>query len=979
MKKIISLFTNPYSGPILVVSLIVFFIFFNIFPKYSEETKEKLMTNKAIDLANNLKDLRKYYTINIISKIEKNKDIKINSKYNKNNTIPLPATFLHDLSELYVNDDIKIKLYSNYPFPNRKDRILDKYEETSLKFLINNPNKIYKQVIQEDGKKAIKVAISDILFDKSCVNCHNTRADSPKTNWKLNDVRGALSITLRYSELNEISLSSSQSIKIISILVLLILILIVHYTIFFIRKNKHYNDKKIGFEKGLAHKTQELSNTVNLLDQYKYAVDKSAIVSKTNSNGIITYVNDEFLRISKYSRTELIGNNHNVIKNKDKDLTLFKNLWKTINEKKVWKGEIKNIAKDGSIYYVSSTIIPIHNSKNEVNEYLAVMFDITDSVESKLKAQKADDAKSIFLANMSHEIRTPLNAIIGFSEVLRNSENQNIQNKKQAAIINTSANSLLEIINDILDVSKIESGNFDINLLNTNLYSICEHIVELFSKKANENSIKLVCNIDSNIPVDILTDEGRLRQVISNILSNAIKFTPEFGEVTLNVSLILEEEKFSTIRFEVIDSGIGIPEDKLVSIFDPFIQVDHNSNRKFEGTGLGLSICSHIVKALGSEINVESIIGSGSKFYFDLKTKSNNTKINNSNYFSKTLNFKVEDVDNEIFKYVKSYLSSFGDINNENKEFDLIVHCYIDIETLSRIRQKNKENLMLVLFSYENSMKNVKEESNEEFICLPFYPSKLNDSLQNLFQKDKEVININKELQIKYDFKVLVAEDNNANQELIKYNLETIGVDFTIKDNGLEAFNEFKCNSYDIVLTDINMPIMDGIELLNKIREYEYNNSLKETAVVAITANSLKGDKEKFLKLGMSDYLSKPINTKDLTDMLKKKISEKNLSKKEILKKEIIIKRLGVSENIVILIIDKFRKEIYSDLKELQEYIKLNDEENISNKAHYIKNSCLNVCLDEVCELLKQLEDKTILLNQKELLFEDISNKLKDL
>lgn len=988
MKKILSLFTNPYSGPILIISFIVFFIIFYVFPKYSEETKLELMSNKAIELANDLKDLRHYYTKNVISKIENNKNIKINSDYNNSNTIPLPATFLHDLSELYSKKNIKFKLYSDYPFPNRKDRILSEYEKNSLKFLINNPDKIYKEVIKKNNKMSIEVAIADVFYEQACVNCHNTRADTPKNDWKKGDVRGAISIIVNYDDLNEISLSPTQTMKIISALVLLILILIIHYTIFFIRRSNQYEENKLDFEKGLANRTEELHNTMNLLDQYKYAVDKSAIVSKADKNGKITYVNDEFIRISKYSKEELIGQNHNIIKFKDEEKSIFKNLWKTITEKKVWKGIIKNSAKDGSTYYVSSTIIPILDSKHEIQEYLAVRYDITDAIESKLKAQKADESKSIFLANMSHEIRTPLNAIIGFSDVLSNSKELNPQNIKQADIINTSANSLLEIINDILDVSKIESGNFSISLDKTDLYSLCEHIIELFSNKALEKNIKLICNIDTNIPLEVITDKVRLRQVISNILSNAIKFTPLQGEVKLNVILIKENKKTSTIRFEVLDSGIGIQKDKLTMIFDPFIQVDHKSNRKFEGTGLGLSICSHIIKALKSTINVESVLKQGSKFWFDLDLQSNNRQIESKKYSFNNINFKVTDIEDNTFKYIKNYLKTYGTINENNKEFDLIVYSYIDEEMLNKTRELYKSKLLLVLFDDENNIRNIQSRLTEEFISLPFYPSKVNDSLQNLLNKNKKDtrLNLQKEAQFKYDLKVLVAEDNKANQELIKYILEAHGVNFIVKNNGLDAFNTFKLDSYDLILTDINMPIMDGIDLLKNIREYEKKNNQKKTPIVAITANSLKDDKQKYLELGMDYYLSKPINNNELKDILKKQIFSKKIISNN-LEEEVktyfdiqkISNKLGVSENIAELIINKFKKEIHSDLNELENYIKINDNSNIIKKAHYIKNSALNVCLDKICSLLEKLEDNENLENEKKIFFKEIKNKLNNI
>ena len=231
----------------------------------------------------------------------------------------------------------------------------------------------------------------------------------------------------------------------------------IHYTVMSVRNSKINEITKQKLEEEIENRTEELKNSVKLLNQYKFAVDSSAIVSKTDKRGVITYVNDEFIRISKYTKEELIGRNHNIIRHPDVPKEAFKDLWKTIKAKKIWKGEITNRAKDGTPYYVATTIVPILDINDEVEEYLAIRLDVTEIVEAKLKAKKADEAKSAFLANMSHEIRTPLNAIIGFSTLLSKSKELDNKNQKQADVINSSAVSLLTIINDILDVSKIVS------------------------------------------------------------------------------------------------------------------------------------------------------------------------------------------------------------------------------------------------------------------------------------------------------------------------------------------------------------------------------------------------------------------------------------------------------------------------------------------------------------------------------------------
>lgn len=627
----------------------------------------------------------------------------------------------------------------------------------------------------------------------------------------------------------------------------------------------------------------------------------------------------------------------------------------------------------------------LENSFNEMARSITSL--IQTQYNTLEKAQRADEAKSTFLANMSHEIRTPLNAIIGFSDLLSNSKQLDTQNQKQADIINTSANSLLSIINDILDVSKIENGNFDINYEKSDLFFISEHVIELFSKKAYEKNIKLIFDIDNKLPIYIKTDPVRLRQVLSNLLSNAIKFTPEDGTIKMLVSLEKQEDKKTTIKFQIEDSGIGIEKDKIKYIFDPFIQIDNNSNRSFGGTGLGLSISSHIIKSLGSRIIIESTVGKGSKFHFNLEAEVYDDNDLSHKSFISNINFKIDNEKSDLFHYIKRYLDSFGTLNNEDKEYNIIINCFSTLEKLNHTRMLYKNCPLIILIENEKDIKRIEKKENEEVLSLPFYPSKINDIIQDLLSRD-EVKTIEKEEIVKtiekktiYKGKILVAEDNLANQELLKYHLENLGFDFVIKENGLEALKEYKENKYDLILTDINMPVMDGIEALKQIRLYEEKNNKKEIPIIAITANAIKGDKEKFLSLGMDEYLSKPINAKELEKKLDDFLGDNSLhTHKEIsLDVDKIVSKLGISENIANMIIKKFEKDIQKDIKELEKYVEDNDIENISLKAHYIKNSCLNVSLDEVCGLLQVLENKDLEESEKINVFKEINSLIKNL
>ena len=603
--------------------------------------------------------------------------------------------------------------------------------------------------------------------------------------------------------------------------------------------------------------------------------------------------------------------------------------------------------------------------------------------EALIIAEKANRSKSDFLANMSHEIRTPLNAIIGFSSYLSTDNKLSTQNLKYANIIESSANSLMSIINDILDFSKIESGNFTVSKEETNIYEILEHVVELFSSKAKEKEIKLLLNISKNVPKYISTDGLRIRQVISNILSNAIKFTSNKGTVSLNVNLKETKNEFLLINFEVVDTGIGIPQDKLKNIFKPFIQLEHVSNKQHTGTGLGLSISSQILKLLGTKLDVESTIDEGTTFRFDLKSKILNQYKESSKYHElklQKLNIFVYDINSNLFPYIEEYLKLFGNIfyNKLSVDYDLIVFEYNDNQQeLEKIRAENIKIPKLII-SYDNDV-NIKLKDNEKVISLPFHPSKVYDLLSELINSKDNLIIEEKEPSNKNLIgKILIAEDNNANQELMKLILDSLNIEYLVASNGLEALNEYKTNysSYKMILMDANMPVMNGIESFNLIREYEKENHLSTTPIIALTANAIKGDKERFLDLGMEHYLSKPINVTELKKLINIYLNSNMRKEKCNFDEKKICKELGVSENIVKLLIKRFKETIKTDMKEFEVLIQSKDIKQIKEKAHHIKNSCLNMFITEEIKILQSIETDTLSFDEMNKKFDLLSKKL---
>jgi len=488
---------------------------------------------------------------------------------------------------------------------------------------------------------------------------------------------------------------------------------------------------------------------------------------------------------------------------------------------------------------------------------------------------------------MSHEIRTPLNAIIGFSDILANS-NLETKDKDKASIISKSAKALLNIINDILDISKIESGKFEISKNSFNLRDLLEQIVQLYTVSAMEKHIRLFYTMDENIPIHLVNDETKLKQVLSNILSNAIKFTPEYGKVFFDIKLLDIKNNIVKVRFSIKDEGIGISEENQRKIFEPFSQADNSISRKFGGTGLGLAICLNIVKLLGSEIKLESIENEGSTFFFelDLEIQDRETIDDSKFEFDFAICNKIEDKEN-IKNHLINTVKHFGRVHQgENidkcDKMDLIF-CFGDpefYEKLSRRKELFKCPVVYVGNIEKINNGNIMKPLMDYFLDVPIYGSKISSILKELKPNEKLIESTKKEVinSKTYQGNILVAEDNTNNQLLMKLILEELGLSVTVVQNGKEAVDKYKENNYDLVLMDINMPIMDGITALKHIREYELQTH-KYTPIVALTANSLKGDKEEYINSGMNYYLSKPIQNDELVNILELCLNKKAQSK----------------------------------------------------------------------------------------------------
>lgn len=630
-------------------------------------------------------------------------------------------------------------------------------------------------------------------------------------------------------------------------------------------------------------------------------------------------------------------------------------------------------------------------------------------IEMAQSAEAANAAKTMFLANMSHEIRTPLNAIIGFSDILKYSELPVVE-KEYAGIIARSAHSLLAIINDILDISKIESDAFDINNESFEIGTFLEQLIELYSVKADEKKIHLSYYVEQRIPDYIFGDSFRLQQVLSNLLSNALKFTPQKGSVSFKVLILEETPERVTLRFVVKDTGIGIDEERQKKIFEPFTQADGSITRQYGGTGLGLSISRKIVRAMDSQLELESQKNRGSTFSFDVSfnVDGSRCKVRRQQESYVIGLYPIRPKDSDMKKRLVAVLKDFGDViedltqvRDQKPDFFIALeadHIYAETTTIQELYDDP-------IIIYANQSMNLSKEEAKLFAGVvrePFYPTKF----QKLFNRLIVSNPMQQELEVHdYTFtgKLLVAEDNYTNQILMKVLLERLGVEAVFADNGLDAISKFKEDHYDMIMMDIHMPLLDGIRAMQDIRQIERAKGLQKTIMVALTADAIKGDKERYLAMGMDDYLSKPVSyyqlvglfyrylqvTHDTVESTSEKgrnhtgSGERNIVQQEIqpletgddnpvkiirmedysYDRERAKRHMGVDEVTLDMLIENFSLTYRKDLERLQMYIDRKDTKAIKEQAHFIKGSAANLHMNPLVRTLELIERRA--LNQE--------------
>lgn len=511
--------------------------------------------------------------------------------------------------DTFVNEDNHMEFYragakfiesrtkfSAYTLEANEAELLEKHDALT-RVNSSKHEQVVNLIIDEKRKLALKILVEEVVPGQNAV-------------MKILD-QIHLSIERKSSQVN----AKADSIANASVLILIsIVVILIFGSMYIIRQTTYQVFNLVSQQNETGNMLKE---AIHELIQQKDTLDQHAIVSVADRQGNITYVNDKFCDISGYHRDELIGKNHRLLKSDLHTNEFYKKLWNTISHGKVWQGEICNRKKDGGFYWVESTISPFLDDKGIPYQYVSVRTDITHLLEAKFKAEEASRSKSLFLSSMSHELRTPLNAILGFSQLIKMKSKDEITKEYNQEILQ-SGKHLLELINEVLDLAKIESGKLDLSIDSCNLKAIVEFCLVMVKPSADEKSIQVKNKIDSLLDVKINVDEKRFKQVLLNILSNAIKYNKEKGSLTIDYSINNNE----MLQLSIADTGKGIAEHQQVNIFEPFNRAGEEGS-SVSGSGLGLVITKNLIEKMNGSIGFESTVNEGSCFWIKVPLSTN--------------------------------------------------------------------------------------------------------------------------------------------------------------------------------------------------------------------------------------------------------------------------------------------------------------------------------------------------------------------
>ncbi|WED20795.1 response regulator [Vibrio sp. JC009] len=755
---------------------------------------------------------------------------------------------------------------------------------------------------------------------------------------------------------------------------------------------------RIGVHLKLAHQARELRNLQAAVEQSRTSI------FTTDLDGYIQYANQSTAEVSGYPMLEIIGERPSLFKSGEHQNEFYAELWQTISSGNVWRGELCNKKKNGELYWVLAVISPVRGTEGAFTRYVAIEEDVTEQrklreqlIKAKEQAESANKAKSSFLAMMSHEIRTPMNGVVGIIDLL-NQTNLDREQVRLAHIAKMSSMSLLNIINDILDFSKIEAGRMKLESIPVAWRSVIDGAAEMVSGELKSRDLRLYCLVDPAVPERVHGDQERLRQLLLNLLSNAIKFTESTGEKegVIVIRLNFKADSLRQLVLEVEDNGIGISPEQLKTLFQPFVQADSSTHRRYGGTGLGLSICVRLIGMMGGEISCVSEEGSGSRFIVNLPCEQV-AYLPDTELLLDGCNLLLDSTDLNLKDFLADDLSALGarvifaddlpeNVEDPEQAIELVLitdYRSTDekIVLVKKYQTRYPASRCVVLASAAEQMDKEKFPACVLVDANPFRPEELHKALAiatgriaSATEKEKLLIDPTRTIPEISQAEsegclILIAEDNLVNQEVIKRQLNFLGYAAEVADDGEMALEMMKKRHYGLLLTDCHMPRIDGFQLTAAIRERELHGASR-TPIVAITANAMQGEAERCLLAGMDGYLAKPVELAKLKESIDRWLpiekcctlsgctepEKPSESKSDIIDFELLARFLGDDKETQHYFLNKFANDSKDTFEAAKSAAEEEDMVKVVQLMHKLKSSSKAVGAENLSGLCLQLE-----------------------
>jgi len=742
--------------------------------------------------------------------------------------------------------------------------------------------------------------------------------------------------------------------------------------------------------------------------------DKAAVI--LDRDGRIEWVNKSFCDLTELAEEEVLSKPFTaVLEGLMTDPAVLQQIEECLTAGKSFQGEILNASKYGRTYWLALEIQPNYDEEGRVANFTALGSDITQHKQAEEKllgakeaAEAASRAKSNFLANMSHEIRTPINGVVGMLKLLEETElTQRQQRYVRTAL--ASADALMNVINDILDFSKIEAGKLELEDIPFDLYEVVENVMTMFAERAERKGLELAYHIDRTVPRFVRGDPNRLGQVLINLVGNAVKFT-ERGEVTLSLSVDRQQEGETACRFTVRDTGIGMSERQKARLFEPFSQGDSSTTRRYGGTGLGLAISRELVERMGGFMGLESRLGAGTTFWFVVNFPLAPIPEGKREEAGALAGLRVLVVDDHpaTRHMFEGLLASWGcEVQGSGDPDEALALVRTEAQAGRPFRVvlidrwlgrcdglslgkkiltqegTGKPALLLVTTVSDTADEQAGKAGFFAAVAKPVRRSELFNALTACIgaARRREERSRAESTEPHGERKqsrghVLIAEDNEINQEIAVEILTNAGFSCDCVFTGRQALEAVKKGGYDVVLMDWHMPEMDGFECAREIRKWEEEQAeggkVPRIPIIALTANAVKGDRERCLKAGMDDYISKPLDPEKLVALVEKYFGVgKSVGNEHLespaepqadggaacdLNFDELLRRCMGNEELARSLLGKFLVKAEEDIKELEEAVGRGDGETAAGAAHRFKGAAANIGAHLLREIAEQLE-----------------------